>query len=211
MFSVIPAGRPCLTDFLAVSATQFAVSFPSTPVFSHLVVFMIPGNTLHPDTGAGVYIKLPGKNDFQFLGAIGNEKPSAIFKIRLPVTGNAMALGGDEDAMIDTSISEVPPVAPGALTNDIELGISVEPIANIQTQLETLESQRDVGGSARSKPPNTKELAQGIIKNAFNFLAGFAGSQGGQEVVPLKSFEDWWAKFERRIENDPEFLQRDNV
>jgi protein Hikeshi len=58
-------------------------------------------------------------------------------------------------------------------------------------------------------PPPTKLLAQRIIKNAFNFLASFAGGSGGQEVVPLKSFQDWWTKFERRVENDPGFLERD--
>jgi hypothetical protein len=53
-------------------------------------------------------------------------------------------------------------------------------------------------------------LAQKIIKNAFNFLASFAGNgPGGSEVVPLKSFQDWWAKFEKRIERDPGFLERD--
>lgn len=57
--------------------------------------------------------------------------------------------------------------------------------------------------------PSTKLLAQRIIKNAFNFLASFSGGQDGQEVVPLKSFQDWWARFERRVENDPGFLERD--
>jgi hypothetical protein len=61
------------------------------------------------------------------------------------------------------------------------------------------------------RPPSTKLLAQRIIKDAFNFLASFAGGRSGQEVVPLKSFQDWWTKFERRIENDPGFLERDEA
>jgi len=59
------------------------------------------------------------------------------------------------------------------------------------------------------RPPKTKILAQRIIKNAFNFLASFAGGAGGSEMVPLKAFQEWWAKFERRVENDPGFLERD--
>lgn len=59
------------------------------------------------------------------------------------------------------------------------------------------------------RPPTTKVLAQRIIKNAFNFLASFAGGAGGSEMVPLKAFREWWVKFERRVENDPGFLERD--
>ncbi len=108
---------------------------------------------------------------------------------------------------------------------DINLGISVEPAVNIQAQLAALQSQtqtqRSVGSPPATEsalvlhrpPPQTKELAQRIIKNAFNFLASFAGQAGpgGQEVVPLKSFQDWWVKFERKVQNDPGFLERDDA
>jgi protein Hikeshi len=208
MFSVIPANRGCLTNFVTVSPTQFAISFPSSPHFSHLVVFILPGNNLPPDTAAGVHIQLPGSAQFRFLGAIGNEKPSAIFRVNLP--GLQSLPGG-------TSGSE-----PGI--GDINLGISVEPITNIQAQLAALQSQPQSPLQSRAPPnaassamllqrppPQTKELAQRIIKNAFNFLASFAGESGpgGQEVVPLRSFQDWWTKFERRVESDPGFLERE--
>ena len=217
MFSVIPAGRACLTDFKAVSATQFAISFPSTPVFSHLVVFLIPGNILSPDTGAGVYIKLPGKCEFQFLGAIGNEKPSAIFKIKLPISDQTSINKGVEDVMDDGNLAPISAMRQGELMPEIELGISVEPVQNIQAQISAIKFQEGAGADPaltvihRKQPSSTKELAQKIIGNAFNFLAGFAANQGGQEVVPLKSFEEWWAKFQRRLENDPEFLQNDSI
>jgi hypothetical protein len=54
-------------------------------------------------------------------------------------------------------------------------------------------------------------LAQRIIKNAFNFLAGFSGTAGQVEVVPLKAFEEWWRKFEGRVRSDPGFLERDEM
>ncbi len=59
---------------------------------------------------------------------------------------------------------------------------------------------------------STKVLARRIVRNAFNFLASFAGTtaeQGGVEVVPLKAFQEWWVKFERRVEVDPGFLERE--
>lgn len=225
MFCVIPANRPCLTDFVTISPTQFAFSFPSNPHFSHLVVFILPGSTLPQDTAAGVHIQLPGSTDFKFLGAIGNEKPSAIFKVNIPgqktVPGNIN--GGDVDAMTDSITSPSLITSPPDL-GPINLGISVEPAVNIQAQLTSLQLQRqkeahspglaDAGSTAlviHQQPPRTKVLAQRIIKDQFNFLASFTGGGGpsGQEVVPLKVFQDWWVKFERRVENDPGFLEKE--
>lgn len=197
MFSLIIPGRPCLTNMVTISPNQSAFTFPAAPAFSHIVVFMLPGNVLPPDVAAAVYMQLPGEQSFRFLGAIANEKQSAMFKVNLP--GNAKA--GDPMS------GNVP-----GLQGDVTIGISIEPVPAVQNQLQQLQTpqqQQGNGGSKVKSQPSTKILAQRIIKNAFNFLSSFAGSQGGQEVVPLKSFEDWWKKFERRVENDPGFLERD--
>jgi hypothetical protein len=204
MFSVILPGRPCLTNLVTISPNQFAFTFPSNPHFSHLVVFMLPGNVLPPDTAAAVYIQLPGQPGFRLLGAIGNEKQSAIFKVNLP--NSTGAANGEVDMTADASSS----VNAQSTAGDISLGISVESAANIQSQLASLGTEPSTLNAVIRRPPPTKLLAQRIIKNAFNFLASFAGGVGGQEVVPLKSFQDWWTKFERRIENDPGFLERDD-
>jgi hypothetical protein len=189
MFAVIIPGRPCLTNMVTVSETQLAFSFPLAPHFSHVVLFMLPGNSLPDGTAAAVYMQLPGESQFKLLGAVGNEKQSAIFKVNL---GDEMMNGMNG-------------------SGDINLGISVEPVASIQAQLANLQTESATSTALVKRPPSTKILAQRIIKNAFNFLASFSGSAGGQEVVPLKSFQDWWKKFEGRIENDPGFLERDDA
>lgn len=124
-------------------------------------------------------------------------------------------------------VDEVPAAAGGnggAAQSDITVGISIEDATTVTAQLSALSSTRTL----QNKPPSStltlsrlaasptiaippKVLAQRIIKNAFNFLASFAGTvgAGGEEVVPLRSFRDWWAKFERRIENEPGFLERE--
>lgn len=205
MFSVILPGRPCLTNLVTVSSNQFAFTFPSTPHFSHLVVFMLPGSVLPPGTAAAVYIQLPGQSEFKLLGAIGNEKQSAIFKVNLPSTTAA------ENGEVDMAVDANPSVNGQSLAGDINLGISVESAANIQSQLAALRAEPSTSNVIIRRPPSTNLLAQRIIKDAFNFLASFADGRGGQEVVPLKSFQDWWTKFERRIENDPGFLERDEA
>lgn len=104
---------------------------------------------------------------------------------------------------------------------DIIIGISIEPAAALNEQLAALRTLSPSSQpssalvlSANRNPPSaisTKFLAQRIIKNAFNFLASFADSKNaaGEEVVPLRSFRDWWDKFERRVEHEPGFLERE--
>jgi hypothetical protein len=188
MFGVFIPTRPVIPEMVTVAPTQFAVSFPASPPFHNVGVFLHPNNPLPPGTAAGVYMQLPGEAGFKFLGAIGNEKPSALFRVNLPeALANASPVGGGE----------------------VNLGISVEPAQNIQAQMEQLH-QHPTPNTVTKRPPDTRLLAQRIIKNAFNFLSSFAGNTAnGIEVIPLKSFQDWWSKFERRVQNDPGFLERE--
>ena len=223
-FGLILPSRPVLTNPAIITATQYAFTFPSLPAFSHLVVFLLPGTTLPDGTLAGVYIQLPGPvPEFKLLDVLGTEKQSAIFRIgntSAASYGSNTSLDPVEDEMTDVDASSMASNGATASTlGETTVGISIEEAATLLSQLESLEASKSVSSTAlvltrnphqQSTPPSTKDLAQRIIKNAFNFLASFAGTTtaGGQEVVPLKSFQDWWAKFERRIENDPGFLER---
>ncbi|KAL8720186.1 MAG: hypothetical protein Q9225_002916 [Loekoesia sp. 1 TL-2023] len=215
-FGVILPSRPVITNPVTVSPTQFAFVLPSAPSFSHVVVFLVPGNPLPADTLAAVYIQFPGSNpEFKLLGAIGNDKQTAIFRVK---NGTSAAETNDqtgaEDEMTDAEGPTSPINGATADTAQITIGISIEPAATIEAQL-TASSALVVANKASQQqgrsPIPTKALAQRIIKNAFNFLASFAGQTtvGGEEMVPLRSFRGWWEKFERRVENDPGFLERE--
>ncbi|KAF2742224.1 DUF775-domain-containing protein [Sporormia fimetaria CBS 119925] len=209
MFGVVISGRPVLTEAQAVSETQFAFSIPSTPSFSHIVVFLLPGTTLPDGTGAAVYAQLPGAADFKFLGAIANDKPSAIFKVNNKAGGPAGGGLGGDDAMTDAT-----PGAPSLGGPNLMLGISVEPAPQILANLEQMKSQTVAAPATPAtglelvrrgeSAMTTKVLAQRIIKNCYDFLT----SWGSGDTVPLKAFQAWWTKFEAKIERDPTFLER---
>ncbi|KAF2755380.1 DUF775 domain protein [Pseudovirgaria hyperparasitica] len=218
MFGVIISSRPVITDLQQITPTQIAFTIPAAPTFSHLVVFLLPGQQLPPDSGAAVYLQLPNQSEFKFLGAIANDKPSAIFKVNpkaIGIDGVAMGNGGADDAMTDDATAPFIPTE-----GNVTLGISLEPVAQIQRSIVNLKSG-NMGNPSTSTdlvlarptaniPVSTKVLAQRIIANAYNFLASFSGNvgPGGMEVVPLKSFQDWWKKFERKVDMDPSFLER---
>ena len=103
MFAVVVAGRPVITTLQTISQTQFAFTIPSQPTFSHIVVFLLPNNALPADSAAAVYIQMPPSTDFKLLGAVANDKQSAIFKVRnssTSVTNMTPATEGG-DAMVD--------------------------------------------------------------------------------------------------------------
>lgn len=234
MFSVVIPGRPCLTDIVAVDsqpngqATKYAFTFPFDPSFTDIVVFFLPGTVLPQDTAAAIYIQMPDANagpngpQFRFIGALANEKPSAIFNVRQnPPSDTAprRSEAEDEDEMLDEGATNSSGGA--APQGTVTLGISIEAVQNVAPQLAELESQKPGNGQSsdivrlppeqrQRKEVSTKVLAQRIIGNAFNFLASFASDESGKDVVPLKSFQDWWKKFERKVEMDPGFLEKED-
>lgn len=93
---------------------------------------------------------------------------------------------------------------------DVILGISVEPLESVQAQLAALQpSEGPSGALVKRTAPSTAVLARRIIRNAFNFMSSFASGSSSGDVIPLKAFQDWWTKFEKKIEYDPTFLERD--
>ena len=227
-FGLIIPSRPVITNPEIISATQIAFSFSSTPSFSHIIVFLVPGVALPEGTLASIYLQLPGFDSFRFLGAIGNDKQSAIFKVsgasKAQGTGASdLSNGGvmmeEEMSDVDATTIAADSIPSQVPTGNVVLGISIEPAEAVTAQLTALRSQKSApstalvlnnGSQQRPSQVSTKVLAQRIIKNAFNFLASFAApaGAGGEEVVSMKSFQEWWSKFERRIDNDPTFLER---
>ncbi|GAB7346931.1 hypothetical protein MBLNU459_g1996t1 [Dothideomycetes sp. NU459] len=234
MFGLIISGRPVLAEPTQISQTQYAFRIPTSPPFSHLGAFLLPGNALPVDVGATVWVQIPPSSEFRLLGALAQAKQSAIFKIN---TGSGagspqQGAGGGDDVMADEApgVHQAAAAAAAAAAGaaEIVVGISLEPAAQVEAQLATLRSA-SASASAASAPPSTalvrsvqpagsaqtppsasaspvstKVLAQRIIGNAFNFLASF-----GSDTVPLKAFQDWWVKFEKKVEFDPTFLERE--
>ena len=190
LFGIVPAGQSLITEPSSTpSPTSLLYALPTSKPFSHIVVFMLPGITLPPNTAAAIYLataadvaaaaQAGSTPNFRFLGGIGPGKESAMFKV-----------SGEGEA------------------SELVIGVSVEPEESVGQRLQELAASKS--GNSSSSQPSTAILAQRIIQNAFNFLSSFSGTAGpgGVEVVPLKAFENWWRKFESRVRADPSFLEK---
>lgn len=219
MFGLIVSGRPVDATPQAVTQTQYAFRVRPSPAFTHIVVFILPGVSLPADTAATVYVQIPPSQDFKLLGGIGPGKESAIFKIT-GLKDDVDSATTDVDLMTDDAT--LPTDTTATAGEAIVIGISIESSASVSQQLATLKPNQSTTSSVSNPstamiiPPNpnniigaadgpsVKLLAQRIIGNAFNFLASF-----GSDTIPLRAFQDWWTKFEKKVELDPSFLQRE--
>ena len=207
MFGLIISGRPVDATPQQITEAQYAFRIQPSPSFHHIVVFILPGTQLPPGTAATVYVQIPPSQDFKLLGGIGPGKESAIFRV-IGLESGASTIASDGDVMADDS-------APASVAaGEIVVGISIEPAAQVESQLASLKNNQTQPSDPSTAVVRlnqgtmgrvtTKVLAQRIVGNAFNFLASF-----GSDTVPLKAFQDWWMKFEKKIELDPSFLERD--
>ncbi|KAK9368049.1 hypothetical protein V1509DRAFT_624108 [Lipomyces kononenkoae] len=204
MFGAICAGRPVQTNLQQVDESKFVFQIEDGARVNHIVVFLLPGTVLDPTVAASVYFQWPGK-PFELLGAISNSKPSAIFRVNQGTTVTTSSSSMDD--MVDD--------VPSAEAITISLGISIEPAAQVEAQLNELRAKTNGGNStalavrtapkATVDPNSTAALAGKIMSHAFNFLSGFATPDG---MVSLKSFNDWWQKFQGKLARDPQFLDR---
>lgn len=199
MFGVICAGRRVQPP-QQIEPTKFMLSVANASNIHHIVVFLLPDANLDPNVAASVYFQLPGK-EFRLLGAISNDKPSAIFKIN----NNAMKQHTgvyDLDAMVDVDDNTVDP------EYVINIGISLEPMRAVEEAMAAQKQAATPTPTRNDNPPpvNTQAIAQvatKIYQHAYNYMSGFTSADG---KIPLKAFDDWWNKFKSRLQNNPKFL-----
>lgn len=158
------------------------------------------------------------------------EKQSAIFRLRGNTQSGAAAAAAGTNAS-DNMVDESGFYPTGGENVTAQLGISIEPIGQAQQKLMMLPAHLSLSAPANSQPSGgalvprdgmsdsnalahrdsaaTLTLARRIIKNAFNYLGSFSSGPPGSEMVPMREFQSWWNKFERRLAIDSSFLEKE--
>ncbi|KAJ3512346.1 hypothetical protein NLJ89_g3578 [Agrocybe chaxingu] len=184
MFGCCVAGRLLQTNIVQVDETHAYFELPNASTINHVCVFLV-GTVPFPDGfGAAVHFYWPGKG-FQLLGMISNEKPSAIFRLR----------GAFNIASTSTAQDRFSTFSQYQQGQDVTaiLGISIEPLDQIQAQLQSLQSSSFALVRANGNAPDATVLAERIVKNLLNYLSGFMGGGVGPEVlVPMNIIQRWY-------------------
>ncbi|KAF7994877.1 hypothetical protein HCN44_004349 [Aphidius gifuensis] len=192
MLGIIATGRLVQTDFVQVSENKFLINVPDADSINHIVVFLTGTIPFADGMGGAVYFSWPDPNappNWQFLGYISNQKPSAIFKI-----SNLKKNHEFENSKLSIFGEKISHVA--------QIGISVEPLSVIEPQ----------AAAVATATSNTFiDFSQKMITSFLNYVSSFSITQGQMVVnptenfVPLSVVQGWYETFERRLQQNPNF------
>merc|ERR1712080_161834 len=134
--------------------------------------------------GGSVYFCWPDPvnqtQSWQLLGNITNSKPSSIFKI-----SNLKKKVDSQN--LSNSFMQLGQVS----SVNAQVGISVEPLANIELHTPAAHTEA-------SNVSSFMEFSQNMLENLFNYASSF----------PLSCLQTWYSIFERRLQQNPNFWKK---
>ncbi|TPX32055.1 hypothetical protein SmJEL517_g04769 [Synchytrium microbalum] len=219
MFGCIVAGRMVQTNLQQVQPTKYLFELTDAQNINHVVVFLTEG--LPAGFACTVFLHWPGASttSWRLLGMISNDKPSAIFKL-----GGKEWFQSQVQSTNDLMVDEVP------ISITAQLGISIEPIESVFSQISTLpqlphtSSLMSMMGSSDANMMQSESTAlvpardpvrmvSLIIENLYNYLTSFAvntsqipsATFGSTEAtyIPAKALQEWYFKTNGKLKMDP--------
>jgi protein Hikeshi len=170
-----------------VDANKFVLSLENAQLINHIVVFLTGTVPFQAEYGASVHLHWPSLegNVWQLLGMLSNEKPSAIFKLHRPTA--------------QTTVSAI----------HAEIGISIEPIAMIETQMTTM-GKSLVLRNPQSISQELQQMSKNMLIHFYNYASSFAirakEDDPSSVYIPVKVLEEWYQLTERRLQADPKWF-----
>ncbi|KAL5238541.1 hypothetical protein ACI65C_005951 [Semiaphis heraclei] len=191
MFGLLVSGRLVRTDFERLEETKFMITINSAESVNYICVFLTGLVPFPEGTAGSVYFSWPDENarpNWQLLGILSNNKPSAIFKLsnlkqHLDITNQPV-----------NAFSQFPSISINA-----QIGISIESLINTELQTTSIESTQNVSTFV--------EFTQKMVQNLYNYVSSYAVDCGPQQtsMVPLLLIQKWYENFERKLNLNPNF------
>ncbi|KAF9089469.1 hypothetical protein BGX27_002458, partial [Mortierella sp. AM989] len=186
------------TNLQQVDVNKFTFQLDDAENINHIVVFLLGTIPFQPGYAATVHLLWPNKT-WHLLGMLSNEKASAIFRLKAANTSRSPS------PFANTSANEMSMDTPNPLSATpitATLGISIEPIDNVMSQIASLQSSSTTSTSnpsivpssnalvtlsANIKPESVAEVAQRVMTHLYNHVTSFATSvlpPGSNVLVP---------------------------
>ncbi|KAJ2466113.1 hypothetical protein GGI02_004481 [Coemansia sp. RSA 2322] len=200
MFGCIVAGRLVQTNLRQVDVNKYVFELADAHNINHIVVFLLGTIPFEPGYAATVHLLWPNKS-WQMLGALSNDKPSSIFRLK-------------SSGVADDAAASMPGIS-------AELGISIEPIQDVEQQVMQMRQQAGAGTQSLALAQTggqlslqtARQFAERTLQSLFDYSMSFAtkpdasmglfGSGAAVQVLPVKVFEDWFNSFLRKMQRDP--------
>lgn len=191
MFGIIVSGRLVTTEFQQINQKQFLTTILDADNINHVVLFLTGAVPFPEGTAGQVFFSWPDPHappNWQLLGYISNNKPSAIFKISTLKKLDEMG-----DFMNTNTFGQQ------AICHDAQVGISIESVGNIQD------------GPLATDPNSYVNFTQKMLQNFMNYVLSYSITQFHMiadptaTYVPLSTVQNWYTNFERRLTLNPNF------
>ncbi|CAG8716106.1 6391_t:CDS:2, partial [Cetraspora pellucida] len=226
------------TNLQQVDVNKYVFEIPDAGTINHIVVFLLGTVPFEPGYAATVHFLWPGgEHGWKLLGMLSNDKPSAIFRLRgsaIPGTtnaftsSNAFSFGSTKlitNYNTDEMSMDVNDLSSATISVTATLGISIEPVAMVESQIATLpqtsnqpQTSSSFGGISIT-PELISQITQNTLRNLYNYVTSFAtsstpfGSQiigTGNTFISAKVFQDWYETFTRKVKIDPNVVLKDD-
>lgn len=192
---------------------QYLITIPNAESINHVVVFLTGVTPLPPGTASCIFFSLPDPNappNWNFLGHLTNEKPSAIYKLANITTSklrNELAVGGDGSNQASFNYIQDP------VMHCAQIGISIEPLANVVQMVPAVET-------TASNLTSFAEFMNKTVSNLFNYCSSFSRNTSelagnpfqttnpatsNTQYVPLSTIQSWYENYTRRLSADQNF------
>nr|CAD2159585.1 unnamed protein product [Meloidogyne enterolobii] len=205
VFGLIIAGRMVQTDFTALKEMEYMIEIQDAESINHLVIFLTGLSPLPVNYGGSIYMSwtpIGGERQWNYLGFISNEKPSALFKIG-QLTKHTQQQNPQNFSFNASNINTN--IFNNSAVHSALIGVKVEPMIEILRRNENEETSTSEQLSSLALFPEK------MLRNFVNFMHSFAVSfpkpntTQYEEYVPAKSVTEWYTNFKRRLEANPNF------
>jgi len=183
MFGCLVSGRLIQTNLQQGDANRFLSSIEKANQITFLTVFLLGTVALPEGYGASIYFGWPPYQNWKYLGSLTNAKPSAVYRLRSKQSNHGIDV--DMDQFDENIVAQI--------------GISIEPMETIEQRMqETLNVNTTSVSTA-----DMQEFATKMCQNLYNYVLSFAN----QGHIPISTIDKWYENFQRKVKNDPSFMQ----
>ncbi|CAK5017387.1 unnamed protein product [Meloidogyne enterolobii] len=206
VFGLIIAGRLVQTDFTALKEMEYMIEIQDAESINHLVIFLTGLSPLPVNYGGSIYMSWTpidgGERQWNYLGFISNEKPSALFKIG-QLTKHTQQQNPQNFSFNASNMNTN--IFNNSAVHSALIGVKVEPM------IEILRRNENETTSTSEQLSSLALFPEKMLRNFVNFMHSFAVSfpkpntTQYEEYVPAKSVTEWYTNFKRRLEANPNF------
>lgn len=185
-FAIMASGQPLITKCAKISKDKFLMEIGNPGLLKSIGVSILNANQLPNNVGFAVYYSLgPSFDQFEFLGVLHGDYPTAIF----------------DAPWVD--IKGITACKTARIGFELK---SKDFLKSLQDSSEKNEEQkRNVLAAIKT------EFAMQVANNLYNFMSSYVKSvndgSGEMLVAPAKCLDQWHERFKRKYLMDPKFMK----